>query len=235
VEHNLFICEGEKLLQELLRSDYKIRSLYLTELHAEKIGNIDIKDFPITICSQKDMEKISALHTPPGILATVEQKKVDVQSLSIKNEWSLALDSIRDPGNIGTIIRLAHWFGIKQIVCNEDCVDIYNPKVVQSSMGSIFHVNMAIENISKVLIPLANKIQLPMYAADMSGDNVYRLSFGNKGLLIIGNESNGLSKEILNQVTQKICIPNFGGLNAAESLNAANACGILLSEIKRNA
>ena len=142
----------------------------------------------------------------------------------------LALDDIRDPGNLGTILRLCDWFGIKQIICSKETVDIYNPKVVQATMGSIARVNVNYVDL-KTFIAEAN---VPVFGTFMDGENIYQSNLPQSGIIIMGNEANGISSEIEKIVTSRLTIPRFGELQKTESLNVATATAIILSEFKRN-
>jgi TrmH family RNA methyltransferase len=142
---------------------------------------------------------------------------------------TVALDAIRDPGNLGTIIRLCDWFGVKQLVCSETKVDCYNPKVIQATMGSLTRVNVVYTDLKKYL----SETNLPIFGAFMDGTNVYKTNLPKNGILVMGNEANGVSEEISTLITEKIAIPRFGDLQQTESLNVAMATGILLNEFKR--
>lgn len=176
----------------------------------------------------KDIEKISTLKTPQEVIGLVKIPLWPTLNYnSLKQKFSLVLDNIQDPGNMGTIIRTADWFGIADIICSEDTVDVYNPKVVQATMGSLARVNIHYNNLAEVL----PKIKLPIFGAMLDGENIYNTGFGTEGLLIMGNEGNGISPAIEGLITTKITIPRAG---EAESLNVAIATAILCSEIKRN-
>jgi len=176
----------------------------------------------------KDIEKISTLKTPQEVIGLV---KIPIWATlnynSLKQKFSLVLDNIQDPGNMGTIIRTADWFGITDIVCSEDTVDVYNPKVVQATMGSLARVNVHYVSLEQVL----PQIGLPVFGAMLDGENIYNSNFDTEGLLVMGNEGNGISPAIERLITTKITIPRAG---KAESLNVAIATAILCSEIKRN-
>lgn len=178
--------------------------------------------------SVKDIEKISTLKTPQEVIGLV---KIPIWPTlnydSLKQRFSLVLDNIQDPGNMGTIIRTADWFGINDIICSEDTVDVYNPKVVQATMGSLARVNVHYTTLAQAL----QQIKLPIFGAMLDGENIYNTTFGDEGLLVMGNEGNGISADIERLITTKITIPRAG---QAESLNVAIATAILCSEIKRN-
>ena len=218
-EHKLFIAEGFKTISELLDSNMQLHELYTT-----KPLNSDAK---ATLITEKELAKISTLKTPNRMLAIFkipEPKPIDQSKLI------LALDDIRDPGNLGTIIRLCDWFGVIDLVCSLTTADCYNPKVIQSSMGSIARVNINYMPLEVFLKDSA----LKKIGTFMDGENVYKTILPEKGILIMGNEANGISKDIEALSDLKIAIPRFGELQETESLNVATATAILLSEFKRN-
>lgn len=225
-EHGLFLAEGIKSITEFLHSDYQIETLYCTEALAPNLDNISRKLKPIKI-NEAELLKITALTTPQGVLATIRiPKETQIQPESFTNTFTLVLDGIRDPGNLGTIIRTADWFGFKRIICSNDCVDIYNPKVVQATMGSLSRINVIYTELAEVL----GLIKLPVYGALLNGESVYNTEFNNEGLILLGNEGKGLSAGVLPYITNAVTIPRFG---QAESLNVAISAAIICSEIKR--
>lgn len=222
-QHNLFFAEGIKTVEELLNSNFELEHLYTTT-------NV----FPYTerskttIISQSELEKISALSTPNTCLAVFKIPNHE----SISGEGLIvALEDVRDPGNLGTIIRLCDWFGITQIVCSEACADVYNPKVVMATMGSLARVNVAYTNLEKFL----SEAGLPVFGTFMDGDNIYKETLPQSGIIVMGNEANGISAIIEKKCTRRIAIPRFGSLQETESLNVATASAIILSEFRRNA
>ncbi len=219
--HKLFIAEGAKVIEELLNSNYELHYLYQTELIFKNVSQDSFE-----IISEQDLKKITALTTPNNCLALF---KIPVSNVVFTNELTLVLDDIRDPGNLGTIIRLCDWFGIKQLVCSMQTVDIYNPKVIQATMGSISRVSIVYQNLEDFL----SKNTMPVYGTFMDGKNVYGESLIEKSILILGNEANGISSSITKYVTNSIAIPRFGNLQVTESLNVATATAIFLSEFKR--
>ena len=219
-QHGFFVVEGVKTITELLQSNLELQKLYATASF-----NIDAKDE--VIISDSDLKRISFLTTPNKALAIFkipEPKPIDNSGLIV------ALDSIRDPGNLGTIIRLCDWFGVKELICSKETVDCFNPKVIQATMGSITRVNVSYMN----LVPFLGGIETPVFGAFMEGENVYHKTLSKTGVLVMGNEANGVSKEVEAVITEKISIPRFGDLQATESLNVATATAILLSEFSRN-
>lgn len=219
----LFIAEGVKVIQELLQSNFVLEHLYVSEGIF-----LEIPSEKRTIVTENDLKKITCLSSPNNCLALFQiptQKNQEISGLTI------VLDDIRDPGNMGTIIRLCDWYGVNNIICSDQTVDIYNPKVVQATMGSIARVNVYYENLNTFLPTL----DLPIYGTFMDGKNVYKEILPKNAILVLGNEANGISTEIEKLTTNKIAIPKFGTVQKAESLNVAMATAIFLSEFKRSA
>lgn len=220
-QEQLFFAEGIKVIEELIDSTFELEHIFCTsDLFS------DIATQQKTIISEADLKKISALKTPNECLALF---KIPFEKKAQSNGLIIALDDIRDPGNLGTIIRLCDWFGITQIICSQECVDVYNPKVVQATMGSIGRVNITYLDLNEYL----SNTKLPVYGTFMEGENIYQETLLPEGIIVLGNEANGISKEIESHVTQKIAIPRFGNLQRTESLNVATATAIVLSEFKR--
>lgn len=218
-QYGFFVVEGVKTIKELLQSNFKLHYLYTVETF-----NIDATNE--ILISEVDLKKISFLKTPNKALALFEIPKpnpVDASKLIV------ALDDVRDPGNLGTIIRLCDWFGVSDLVCSIETVDCYNPKVIQATMGSIARVNVVYTD----LVDFLNKSKAAKYGAFMDGENVYGQKLSMAGILVLGNEANGISKAIGDLIDEKVSIPRFGSIQEAESLNVANAAAILLSEFKR--
>lgn len=210
---SLFIIEGEKIVLEALEIGVAIKSIYASPEWINKIESNRIEE-----ASSKDMERCTSLSKSPGILAVLpflEKPELDVN----KGKYIL-LDRINDPGNLGTIIRIADWFGLDGIICSEGSVDVYNQKVVQSSMGSIFRMPVWYENLEAIM----EKSSLSVIAADMNGEDFSSFKFPSSGLLLMGSESHGISDNLLNRVDQRITIPRIG---KAESLNLSVATGII--------
>jgi len=220
-QYNSFIVEGVKMVEELLQSDYEIESIFATPTWIDNNSTIDCGEV-----SGKELDQISSLKTPNEVVAIVKQK--EAQLFEINSSLTIALDIIQDPGNLGTIIRTADWFGIKNIVCSDDSVDVYNPKVMQATMGSFFRVNIVYTNLADFF---SKNTDLTIYGALMDGNNIYDEKFNSKGsVLLMGNESKGISDELIPFITEKISIPKYG---KAESLNVATATAILCAECKR--
>jgi TrmH family RNA methyltransferase len=226
----LFVAEGVKVVTELVSSPLKVIGVYATK--PELLSQLD-GDFSKEIISSKEMEKISGLTNPSEILALAQQPKV--KPTNYETSLIVALDGIRDPGNMGTIIRTARWFGVTTILCATDCVDAYNPKVVQGAMGALFHTNLHSCNlVDELKEAQLNGFQL--ITATLSGSNVYNLPQQKKTVLVIGNESHGVSTALQAMSNIQVKIPNYECEQRVESLNAASATAILLSVItQRNA
>ncbi len=222
----LFLVEGLKSIQEFIHSEYQVHSVYYTLPILPNLGKISHNIKQVAV-KPEELTKISALNTPQDILALVHiPKKQLTEPKSLKGVFTLVLDGIQDPGNMGTIIRTADWFGIKQVICSLDTVEVYNPKVVQASMGSLSRI----EIIYTDLIPFIKNAAVPVFAAALDGKSIYETDFKAEGLIILGNEGNGIREEILKMATQQITIPNFG---KAESLNVAVSAGIFCAAIRR--
>ncbi len=225
-QEQCFVVEGSKSVQELLKSDFKIEQLLLTR---EFIQNNDtaLSGFTGEIVQVKPAELagLGEYSTNDAALAVVHIKSNRAPALK-GDGFILMLDDIRDPGNLGTIIRTADWYGIKNVVVSEETADVYNNKVIQSSMGSFIRVNIFYTDLVQYL----SNTRLPVFGAFLSGDNVHRLDFGTSGIIVVGNEANGISKEVESFVTKRITIPRFGH---AESLNAAIATAIICDNIRR--
>ena len=225
-EKGLFIVEGLKSILEFINSDYVIDSVFYTENLMPKLGNLsrNIKSVEIT---ESELSRISALNTPQAILAVVQIPKQDDLSINkLNGPFLIALDGIQDPGNLGTIIRTADWFGINTIVCSMDTAEAYNPKVVQASMGSLSRVNVIYTPLSDFL----DKTKLPVYGALLNGKSVYETNFGQEGIILLGNEGKGISEELQGRINYPVTIPRFGN---AESLNVAISASIFCSELRR--
>ena len=218
-QHDLFVVEGIKVIQEFLNSTFELYELFVTTENA-------FSNETFTLISEKELKQISNLKTPNKALAIF---KIPTESFSDFPGLILVLDGINDPGNLGTIIRLCDWFGVQQLVCSENTVDCFNPKVVQSSMGSLTRVDVQYVNLTEKL----SNLSTPVFMADMDGKSVYDTELPKNSVLVMGNEANGISEEIKSLTKSIISIPRFGKLQKTESLNVAMATSILLSEYSR--
>ena len=217
-KYNLFLVEGNKIIKELKNSPFVIREIYSTD-----DTELDFAKSKIRPITERELKKISLLQHPKDSVAVCELRNQTPISADIQ----LVLDNIQDPGNLGTIIRLADWFGIGQIICSENTVDFYNPKVIQATMGSFTRVNIVYQNLKELL----QNTDRPVFGTDMTGKNLYKTDFPKSFYLVLGNEGNGISPEIKNLVTENLTIPRFGRLQSTESLNVSMAAGIILGQV----
>ena len=220
-QEQLFFAEGVKVVQELLHSNFELQDLFTT-----KQDFLTVPKDKVHAISEAELKKISALTTPNTCLAVFNIPKAKEM---VEKGLIVALDDVRDPGNLGTIIRLCDWFGIETLFCSEESVDIYNPKVVQATMGSISRVNVVYGNLETFL----SQTKLPIFGTFMDGKNIYQEDLPKEGIIIMGNEANGISTSVEKLVSERIAIPRFGNLQVTESLNVATATAIILSEFKR--
>lgn len=229
----LFVVEGPKLLEELMNSPlWQIDHIYSTD--EQLISSLNVSS-PYTIINDKELHQISALSTPNKVLATVNYHSTLVENLKDISGFYLLLDRIQDPGNLGTIIRIADWFGVDGIICSVDTADFYNPKVIQASMGSVFRVPVYYEDLSSVLEKNSKTSKLPVFAAMLEGDNLYKTEINKRAFLLMGNESSGVSHDLNRFITNKIHIPSGKSSgHTAESLNVAVAAAIICSEWARS-
>jgi TrmH family RNA methyltransferase len=219
--NKLFFAEGVKGIQELLDSNFELEHLYSTKNDFSKVSK-ELK----TIISDDDLKKISALATANSCLGVF---KMPAEKPIVETGLILVLDSIRDPGNLGTILRLCDWFGVEQVICSKETVDIFNPKVIQATMGSISRVNINYIDLKAFLV----ETNLPIFGTFMNGENIYKSKLPKKGIIVMGNEANGISDEVEELIQNKLTIPRFGVAQKTESLNVATATAIVLSEFHR--
>lgn len=219
-KHDLFFVEGTKVIHEFYEAGWEIYAIFSTE----KLNFVS--ENRVTLISEMELKKLSVLITPNKALAVFKLPK---QKPFISVEFSVALDGVRDPGNLGTIIRLCDWFGVESLLCSEDTVDCFNPKVVQASMGSLARVAVRYLDLESYF----ENNQLPVFGAFMEGVNVYEEKLPHQAILLMGNESNGISSKLGKYLSKKISIPQFGNHHKTESLNVAMATSILLSEFYR--
>lgn len=234
-EHNLFVAEGPKIVAELLSSEISVKQIY-----AVPAAFVKLKIKSSVECIEikpSELERISSLTTPNEILAVCEIPAFKLDNSGLIDKLTLLLDTIKDPGNLGTIIRVADWFGIDTIVCSEQSADVFNPKVVQATMGSITRVKIHYTDLSFFLAQNKKETKLPVYGALLEGENIYKQQLPSAALILIGNESRGISSELIPFVTHKTRIPSFSHFKSlqgeTESLNAAIATSIICSEFRR--
>jgi len=226
-ENGLFLVEGYKSVIEFIKSAYKVEAIYHTASFDPKVLNLSQKINLYNI-SVTDVEKISSLKTPQQVIALVKiPQHSTLNNQKLTQKFSLVLDGLQDPGNVGTIIRTADWFGIENVICSDDTADAYNPKVVQASMGSLAHINVHYVDLPAVLPQLG----LPIFGAMLTGENIYKMQFGAEGLIVLGNEGNGLRPLVEQLINKAVTIPRAG---RAESLNVGIAAALFCAEISRN-
>jgi TrmH family RNA methyltransferase len=225
-ESGLFLVEGMKSITEFLNSQYSVQSIYCLAAHIPKLPKLSQKQKVFEV-SEQDLTKISTLKTPQEALAILEiPKEDDFTRLKAKQELVFVLDGVQDPGNLGTIIRTLDWFGFDKIICSPDTVEVYNPKVVQATMGSLARVKVAYADLKELL----SEEKLPIYGTLLAGKNIFEVKWPSSGYVILGSEGNGISKEIKALVTEAVTIPGAGH---TESLNVAISAAICCTEIKR--
>ena len=227
IEYGMFVVEGRKMVSEALVSGFTVRRVLGTDdyAHIERCE----------VVGRKDIERMSSLKTPQGILALVEIPKFRMSEIPDDN-LVLALDGVQDPGNFGTIMRIADWFGIKDIVCSPDSADCFGPKVVQASMGAVFRTRVHYGELVPILNGAIRK-DIPVYGTFLEGDPIYDMSYdGNRGIVILGSEGNGIRADVASVVTRKLYIPPYPlGAHTSESLNVGVAAAIVCAEFRRRA
>lgn len=231
-KYNLFKIEGEKLVKELIRSKLNVHTVLAYPSWLEANPYIEERE-RCTEISPEEMKQISNFQSLPEVIALAEIPKLTYQEAEIRESLSLVLNGIQDPGNLGTILRVADWFGIKNIFCDDDTASAYNPKCVQASMGAIFRVNVFYADLTEIIKKFSSET-FHCYGTFLDGENLYRKELDKKGFIIMGNEGKGISPEIGQFADTRITIPSFAtGGDSTESLNVGVATGIILSEFCR--
>lgn len=225
-EHGLFVAEGEKIIRELLDSPLKVTGLYALEgVFGDRSG--------ATRVSRAEMERLSMLKTANNSLATVEIPRYRFELSAARKNLVLALDDIGNPGNVGTLIRIADWFGISDVICSPSTADCFNPKVVQATMGAIIRVRVHYLDLAAVLKEAAHN-GIPVYGTFLEGDNIYDARLGSSGIIVMGSEGRGISPEAAASVTRKLFIPPYpADRRGSESLNVSTAAAVVCSEFRR--
>jgi TrmH family RNA methyltransferase len=233
-ENKLFVAEGEKLLNELLSSSLKIKKIYSTNDPSEfqQLRN-NYNAAEAIFISENDLKRISSLTTPNKVLVVAEIPDYEIDLTEISNSLSLLLDEINDPGNLGTMIRIADWFGIKHVICSEETVDCYNPKVVQATMGSLFRVKVVYADLEQFLNSM-KRFSLNVYGGDAKGENIYSAVLAENGIIMMGSESHGIQSSLKKYITSRLAVPQFSSRSdKPESLNVAVAAAVICSEFRR--
>lgn len=233
-EYGKFIVEGDKMVQELIHSEFDVEFVFATKewINTCEFSKISGKTKAIEEIGRKDMERISLLKNPQNVLAVAEMKTAEYNLNDIETKLSLALEDIQDPGNLGTIMRTADWFGIENIFCSNNSVDIYNPKVVQASMGAVFRVKVHYTDLSNFIYHENKSAKLPLYGTFLEGKNIFEEKLPSNGIVVFGNEGAGISETLSESVTNRLHIPSNS--QYCESLNIASAVAIVCAEFRRN-
>ncbi|QPH40982.1 TrmH family RNA methyltransferase [Pedobacter endophyticus] len=225
-EHGLFLVEGIKSITEFIKSSYQIHSVFYNSEQAHLLPELsaNINLFEV---NNVELGKISTLQTPQGFLAVINiPKNKKLEHNELRNQFTLVLDGVQDPGNMGTIIRTADWFGFKKIICSDDCVEVFNPKTVQATMGSLARVEIYTGDLAAIL----SKSNIPVFGALLNGESIYNVDWGNEGFVILGNEGKGITPAVIEKVNKPVTIPRVG---EAESLNVAVSAAIFCAELVR--
>jgi len=229
-EFGLFVVEGEKIVSEILASNFKVEEIYCLPEWNKK--NPKVKN--VVEINESELKKISSMNAPNQVLALVKIPEYDLDYNELASSLILGLEDVQDPGNLGTIIRTADWFGIKDIICSKKCVDVFNPKTVQATMGAFCRTRLHYSELSEFIQKMKSaKKSFPIYGTFMKGENIYEEILSQNGMILFGNESVGLTKEIEKLVDKKLFIPDYPAGNQSSSLNVAVATAIICSEFRR--
>lgn len=232
-QENVFLAEGNKMVLEAVLAHVPIQLIAATPVFYAENNISERAAEELVECSAEELKKASLLQNPQPAMAIIKIQRHAVSLDELKDELTLALDCVQNPGNLGTIIRVADWFGIRNIICSPDTADCYNPKVVQASMGAIFRVKVHYLDLA-VFLGEASQNKIPVYGAFLEGEDIYKSKLSATGIMVMGNEGNGISTEIEKLIQHKIHIPSFSfGETGSESLNVATATAICCSEFRR--
>ncbi|HZJ79864.1 MAG TPA: RNA methyltransferase [Dysgonamonadaceae bacterium] len=227
-EHNTFVAEGSKLIFDLL-PHLPCQLLIITEEVKDTMPNHEAEE--TIVATRVEIKKASHLTTPPDAIAVFYQAKHNISQIDLTHKLSLILDGVQDPGNLGTIIRIADWFGIENVICSNDTVDVYNTKTVQATMGALSRVNIHYANIIDLITQYNTS---PIYGTFLNGENIYTETLKPEGFIVMGNEGNGIRPEVEKLITHQLYIPNFStNSTTSESLNVAVATAVVCSEFRR--
>ena len=239
ISHGLFVAEGEKTVKDLIsasknKNGYIIDSIYATSEWLTENRDVTATGWELTEVTKEELKRISMLSTPNRILALIRIPFFSYDKALIMNDFSLVLDDIQDPGNLGTIIRITHWFGIKQIFCSENSADIYNPKTVQSAMGSLWSVKVFYIELSSFLKFYHDSTDLPVIGTFLNGPGIYGRTSASRGLVVLGNEARGISEKLEPYIRTRVTIPAYNENSRPDSINVAMSAAIICSELRRN-
>jgi TrmH family RNA methyltransferase len=240
ISNGLFVAEGEKTVKDLIsasadeNSVFRIEAVYATSAWLNNNKEVKTTGWEINEITEEELKRISMLTTPNKVMALVRIPEYERDTDLIINDLSLVLDDIQDPGNLGTIIRIAHWFGIYQIFCSENSTDVFNPKTVQSAMGSLWSVKVFYTELPSFLKYYYDSTDLPVIGAFLSGPEIYGRSPVTRGLIVLGNETRGISKDLEPFIRSRITIPAYNEKSRPDSINVAMSAAIICSELRRN-
>jgi RNA methyltransferase, TrmH family len=234
-EERLYVIEGDKLVREFLTARVPVRMLIAKPEFLNSLPLVVKQSISEVLpASYEELKKISSLTTPHNALAVVEMPDTQTNLPDVGKGLAVALDTVQDPGNLGTIIRAAAWFGIKNIFCSPDCVDVYNPKVIQASMGAILHVNMVYTDL-RLFLKDASAKKIKIFGALIDGESIYSYKLDNHGIILLGNESKGISEDLMPYITDRIMIPKLSDAQSGiDSLNVSMAASVIFSEFTRS-
>lgn len=230
-ESGCFIVEGEKMVDELIHSRFEVEEIFALQSYIDKMPR-NTRNICITPISQKDLERISLLKTPNQVVAIAHIPETENNTLILQKGLSIALENVQDPGNMGTIVRTAAWFGINNIYCSPDTVDVYSPKVIQSTMGAVFKVNVVYCDL-QVLAKEASAKKIALYGTRLDGENMYSAALPANAIIVMGNESKGMSEKLSGLMSKNIKIPSYATNYEMESLNVSIATAIVCAEFRR--
>ncbi len=229
-QHRMFIVEGTRMMEELASSTWQIVEVIATKEWLSQNRKLMPEDIPLHEATEKDLGRLTTFTTAPGVLAVVRMPAEAAPGADIRADYVLMLDGISDPGNLGTILRTADWFGFKNVVCSMDTVELFNPKVVQATMGSLFRINVFYVEVVEFLQQLPDDI--PVIGAMLAGESLPKMNFDDKGVFVIGSESHGIRPEVESFLTRRLYIPAWHP-NGPESLNASIAVALICYELRR--
>lgn len=233
-KEGLFLIEGDKMVKEFLAARVTIRTLIAKPEFINSISE-ELKQYigETESASFDELRKLSTLKTPHNAMATVQMPVYAIDPTLLFQDLTVALDFVQDPGNLGTIIRAAAWFGIKDVICSDNCVDVFNPKVIQATMGAILNVRVHYRDLKEFLHDASEK-EVPVFGALLDGNSIYDHSLGIKGIILLGNESKGISPELMPFISERIMIPrSTTASHGIESLNVGMAASVIFSEFAR--
>jgi RNA methyltransferase, TrmH family len=239
ISHGLFVAEGEKTVKDLIsasldKNAFSIDSIYATSGWSDKNKNVRTAGLNITEVTDEELKRISSLTTPNKVLAVVRIPHFEYDKKLIMNDLTLVLDDIQDPGNLGTIIRIAHWYGIKQIFCSQNSTDLYNPKTIQSAMGSLWSVRVFYTELASFIKYYFESTDLPVIGTFLKGQSIYIRQPEPRGLIVLGNEARGISEKLEPYIRTRITIPAYYENSRPDSINVAMSAAIICSELRRN-